>query len=193
MAAGLLLLTNLHADTDRPILWLWMIVAGLGIGPSFAVFALVVQNAVRPVEIGVATSSLTFFQQIGGTVGLTIAQTLFTARLLAEIPVQLARQGLPQEFISGFRPTAALDINGVGDLGQRILASVPAEARAALEPLIPAIVAGIHEAASLALGSTFWVGIVGALIGLVAVLFLRETPMRTTFEMAEPQAAAAEV
>jgi EmrB/QacA subfamily drug resistance transporter len=192
LAAGLFLLTNLDATTDRPVLWVWMVIAGLGIGPSFAVFTLVVQNSVPPREIGVATSSLTFFQQIGGTVGLTIAQTLFTARLLAEIPVQMARQGVPQEFITNFRPTAALDINGTGDLGQRILASVPAEARAAIEPLIPAIVAAIHEAASLALGSTFWIGIAGGLIAAVAVLFLRETPMRTTFEMAEPQAAAAE-
>jgi EmrB/QacA subfamily drug resistance transporter len=192
LAAGLFLLTNLHAATDRPVLWVWMVIAGLGIGPSFAVFTLVVQNSVPPNEIGVASSSLTFFQQIGGTVGLTIAQTLFTARLLAEIPLQMARQGVPQEFIGNFRPTAALDINGTGDLGQRILASVPDAQRALVEPLIPAIVAGIHEAASLALGSTFWVGIVGALIALAAVLFLREAPMRTTFEMDVPQAAAAE-
>jgi EmrB/QacA subfamily drug resistance transporter len=193
LAAGLFLLTHLDAATDRPVLWIWMVIAGLGIGPSFAVFTLVVQNSVPPNEIGVGSSSLTFFQQIGGTVGLTIAQTLFTARLLAEIPVQMARQGVPQEFISNFRPTAALDINGTGDLGQRILASVPGEARAAIEPLIPAIVAAIHEAASLALGSTFWIGIAGALIATVAVvLFLREAPMRTTFDMAEPQAATAE-
>jgi hypothetical protein len=135
---------------------------------------------------------LTFFQQIGGTVGLTIAQTVFTARLLAEIPLQLARQGVPQEFISGFHPTAALDISGTGDLGQRILASVPEAQRAFIQPFIQAIVAGIHEAASLALGSTFWIGIVGALIAAGAVLLLREEPMRTTFEMPEPQVAAAE-
>jgi len=53
------------------MLWLWMVVAGLGIGPSFAVFTLVVQNAVSRERVGVATASLTFFQQIGGTVGLT--------------------------------------------------------------------------------------------------------------------------
>ena len=48
LAVGLFLLTNLHADTDRPVLWLWMVLAGLGIGPSFAVFTLIVQNAVSP-------------------------------------------------------------------------------------------------------------------------------------------------
>ena len=70
LAFALFLMTNLRADTDRPILGLWMVIAGLGIGPSLAVFTLIVQNAVARERIGVATSSLTFFQQIGGTVGL---------------------------------------------------------------------------------------------------------------------------
>ena len=79
-----------------------MVLAGLGIGPSFAVFTLIVQNAVSPDRIGVATSSLTFFQQIGGTVGLTIAGTIFADRLTAEIPIQLAKAGVPQQVVAGF-------------------------------------------------------------------------------------------
>ena len=71
-----------------------MILAGIGIGPSFAVFTLIVQNAVSPDRIGTATASLTFFQQIGGTVGLTVAGTLFADRLTAEIPVQLTKAGV---------------------------------------------------------------------------------------------------
>ena len=38
---------------------------------------------------------------------------------------------------------------------------MPPEAKAVIEPLIPNIVQGIHEAFSLAIASTFWVGIVG--------------------------------
>ena len=45
-AVGLFLLTNIRPDTPMPLLWLWMAVTGLGVGPSFAVFTLVVQNAV---------------------------------------------------------------------------------------------------------------------------------------------------
>ncbi|HZC33476.1 MAG TPA: MDR family MFS transporter, partial [Candidatus Bathyarchaeia archaeon] len=97
LALSLFLLTNLRTTTDRPILWLWMVLAGLGIGPSFAVFTLIVQNAVSPDRIGVATSSLTFFQQIGGTVGLTIAGTLFADRIRTEIPAQLVAAGVPQQ------------------------------------------------------------------------------------------------
>ncbi|MGH2407874.1 MAG: MDR family MFS transporter [Candidatus Limnocylindrales bacterium] len=189
LAVGLLLATNLHADTDRPTLWLWMILAGIGIGPSFAVFTLIVQNSVSPDRIGTATSSLTFFQQIGGTVGLTIAGTLFADRLTTEIPVQLAGAGVPQQFIGQFGGGAgggALDLTGTGDLGARILATVPAEQQAFVQPLIPGIVHAIHEAFSLALASTFYGGIIGALVAAVFVLFLRETKMRTTFDFAAP-------
>ena len=186
LAGGLFLLTNLRADTDRPILWLWMVVAGLGIGPSFAVFTLIVQNAVSPEEVGVATASLTFFQQIGGTVGLTIAGTVFAGRMTTEVPAQLLSAGVPKPLVDQFAAGGgAIDLTGTGDLGQRILASVPASARDSVAPLIPSIVGAIHDAFSIALASTFWVGVVGALIGFAFLIFLPEAPMRVTFEQTE--------
>src|SRR5439155_3243722 len=102
LAGGLLLFTNLHADTERPAMWLWMLVAGLGIGPSFAVFTLVVQNSVPVDRIGVASGNLTFFQQIGGTIGLTMAGTVFAERLATEMPKQLAAAGVPEQFVGQF-------------------------------------------------------------------------------------------
>jgi EmrB/QacA subfamily drug resistance transporter len=183
---GLFLLTNLRTDTDRPMLWLWMALAGLGIGPSFAVFTLIVQNAVSRDRIGVATSSLTFFQQIGGTVGLTIAGTIFADRLTAEIPTQLVKAGVPPQLVAGFASGGggdALDITGTGDLGQRILAILPEAVKPIVEPMIPNIVKGFHDAFTIALASTFWVGIAGALIAAMFVLVLREEPMRQTFEV----------
>ncbi len=193
LALGLLLLTNLHADTDRPTLWLWMLIAGVGIGPSFAVFTLIVQNAVSAERIGTATSSLTFFQQIGGTVGLTIASTIFASRLASEIPIQLAKAGVPQPFVAQFSAgggAGTFSATATGDLGKQILAGVPEQFRPVVEPLIPNIVRGFHEAASIALASTFWVGIVGALIAAVLVLFLREVAMRETFHMEEQAATS---
>ncbi|HEY6058409.1 MAG TPA: MDR family MFS transporter [Candidatus Limnocylindrales bacterium] len=185
LAVGLFLLTSLRADTDRPVLWLWMAITGLGIGPSFAVFTLVVQNAVHYDRIGVATSSLTFFQQIGGTVGLTIAGTIFASRLATEVPAQLHAAGVPAQFVAQFGAGGGADIAGTGDLGQRILASVPPQAQAAVQPLIPAIVEGIHQAFSIAIASTFWIGIGGAIVAAACVAFLHEVRMRETFAMPE--------
>jgi EmrB/QacA subfamily drug resistance transporter len=181
LAVSLLLFTNLRADTDRPTMWLWMAMAGLGIGPSFAVFTLIVQNAVSPDRIGVATSSLTFFQQIGGTVGLTLAGTLLADKIATELPARLVGAGVPQEFLTGFSPSnpalAKLDPFGTGDLAGRLATVIPPEGQS----LIPAIVKAIHETFSIAIASTFWIGIVGAIVAALLVLLLHEVPMRTTF------------
>lgn len=190
LAVGLWMITNLRADTERPWLWLWMVVTGLGVGPSFAVFTLVVQNSVAPAAIGAATGSLTFFQQIGGTVGLTITSTLFVSRLTSEIPVQLRTNGVPDQVIAAFAGGGGADILGTGDLGQRILASLPPAARASIQPLIPPIVQAIHQAFSIAIAQSMWVGIAGALIAALTVLFLHEEPMRTTFEMTPAPASS---
>jgi EmrB/QacA subfamily drug resistance transporter len=184
LAVGLFLMSNLRADTDRPTLWLWMVITGLGIGPSFAVFTLIVQNAVKPMLIGVATSSLTFFQQIGGTIGLTISGTLLADKLASDLPPRLIAAGVPPQFLGQFgSATSGLDLTGTGDLGARILAIVPADLRPLVTPAIPGIVQAVHESFSIAIASTFWVSVIAALVAAVVILFLQEVPMRETFEM----------
>ena len=189
LAVALLLFTNLRADTDRPTMWLWMALAGLGVGPSFAVFTLIVQNAVSPDRIGVATSSLTFFQQIGGTVGLTLAGTVLADRFGTEYPAHIVANlpatGVPPTSLIGFAPTpeivAKLDLFGPGDLAARFASVLPPN----LHQAIPAFVQGRDEALSIAIASTFWIGIAGALIAAVLVLLIHEVPMRQTFEVAD--------
>jgi EmrB/QacA subfamily drug resistance transporter len=173
LAFGLLLMTNLRPDTPLPLLWLWMFVAGLGIGPSFAVFTLAVQNSVPVRDLGTGTSSLTLFQQLGGTIGLAITGTIFGSKLLEEVPKQLVAAGVPPEFSNSFTEGGATQFNqltSLGDLGAAILAQVPDEAKAFVQPLIPAMVEGIHTAFSIAVAATFVVGIVTALLAAVVVL-----------------------
>ncbi|HET8787005.1 MAG TPA: MDR family MFS transporter, partial [Candidatus Limnocylindrales bacterium] len=97
MAAGLWLLTNLRADTPVPLVWLWMFITGIGVGPSFAIFTLIVQNSVPVERLGAATSNLTFFQSVGGTIGLAITGTIFGTTLADEAPRQLMAAGVPPE------------------------------------------------------------------------------------------------
>src|SRR5437879_1801572 len=177
LGTGLFLLTNLRADTPLPVLWAWMFVTGLGVGPMFSIFTLVVQGAVAPQQIGTATSSLTLFQQLGGSVGLAIAGTVFGSRLVEELPKELS-SSVPPQVAAGFAGSgnAAIgQLTGVGDLGQAILAAAPVAARAQLEPFIPAIVGAIHRAFSIATASTFTFGIVAAAVVLVVVSLLRES------------------
>jgi len=188
MAVGLFLLTNLRADTPIPLLWLWMFIAGLGIGPTFAVFILVVQNSVPVQRLGAATSNLTFFQQVGGTVGLAITGTIFATTLAEEIPKQMVANQVPPEAMQGLasgglNPNA---LTGVGDLGALILASLPEQARAMVAPHIDAVVAAIHQAFSIATSSTFIIGIGAALLAAALVLLLQENPMRAADTAAQP-------
>jgi len=67
-----------------------------------------------------------------------------------------------------------------GDLGQSILAAVPAAQRPVVEPLIPTIVTSVYEAISLAIASIFWLGVAAGIVGVVAVLVIRELPLRTS-------------
>lgn len=194
LAIGLYLMTNLTAETPIETLWLWMAVTGLGIGPSFAVFTVVVQNSVAPRFVGIATASLTFFQQIGGTIGLTIAGTSLADAMARNLPERLLANGIPQAAVDQFQTAAQsssgqqLDLTGTGDLGARILASVPEAFRSLVEPLIPGMVTGIHEAFALSIASTFWISIGAALLAAVAVLFLRETSVAEMVEMARERA-----
>jgi EmrB/QacA subfamily drug resistance transporter len=173
MAFGLFMMTHLEPDTPIGILALWMFVTGLGIGPAFAIFTLVVQNNVPVKELGTGTSSVTLFQQLGGSVGLAVTGSVFGSVLLEEVPKQLEAAGVPPEFTGAFAGSDALNnLGGVGDLGAAILAQVPPEFQAVVEPLIPGIVSAIHTAFSIATAATFTVGIFTALAAAAIILFV---------------------
>ena len=181
LAVGLFLMTNLRAETSLPQIWLWMVVAGVGIGPTLAAFTIIVQNAVPFSQLGTATSTLTFFRQVGGTIGLALAGTLFGSALLTETPRQLARVGVPQAIVDRFAAAGSTtgELSVAQDLGTQILAKVPAPFRAQVEPLIPSIVSGIREAFSIAIANALWIGVGAAVLAfLVVVAMLPELPLR---------------
>ncbi len=197
MGFATLLMTQLTKDTPVPIVWLWMFIAGLGVGPTFSVFTIVIQNAVPFRQLGVATSNLTFFRQIGGTIALAFVGTIFGTTFQEQLTPSLVAQGVPQPVVDGFTQASsggALDFNqltGVGNLGAIILAQIPDQFRAAVEPFVPNIVEGIHAAFSLATAQTFWLGVVGSVAAAIAAVAIKEIPLRATNEMPVPAATSA--
>ena len=164
-----------------PVLWAWMFVTGLGVGPTFAVFPLVVQNSVAIRQLGTATSNLTFFQSVGGTVGLALTGTIFATTLGEQVPARIGAAGVPPEVGQALARGGGLDaLTGVGDRGAALLASVPTEARGVVEPFVPAIVGAIHEAFSIATANTFLLGIGATVVAAGLVLLLREAPARAS-------------
>jgi EmrB/QacA subfamily drug resistance transporter len=198
VAVGMLLMTNIRTDTPAPVLWVWQFVAGVGIGPTMAVFTIVIQNAVPWQKLGVATSNMTFFRQVGGTVGLALAGTIFGSAIRTQAPAQITNQlqaaGVPaaqiQQFSSqiSFSGAQFSQLTGVGDIGPTILQQVPAQFRSFVEPLIPSIVRGIHDAFSLAIGDTMWLAVAAAVAATIATLALHEVPLRSSVHSESPYA-----
>ncbi|MER5253522.1 MULTISPECIES: MFS transporter [unclassified Streptomyces] len=93
---GMWLLSRLEADTPRLHYSIWMAVLGAGVGLVMPVLILAVQNAVRPADLGTATSANNYFRQIGGSVGAAIFGTLFADRLADSLADRIpAGAGLP--------------------------------------------------------------------------------------------------
>ncbi|MFM2106605.1 MAG: hypothetical protein RL338_1637 [Chloroflexota bacterium] len=207
-AVGLVLMTQLRATTELPVLWAWMFATGLGLGPTLAVYTIIVQNAVPFSRLGVATSNLTFFRQVGGSVGLAVAGTVFATALETEMPAQLGpvlgevAASVPPEAQAQFGQLAGgladglaaggLDLNalaGVGvSFGEAFVGYVTGQAPADLQPVVGAIFGpfvarldlAFHEAFSLAIGQVFVLGVGAAAVALVAALAMKELPLRVS-------------
>lgn len=69
MAAMLFALSRITADTSTVVVMADMVLFGAGLGLCMQTLLLAMQNDADPADMGVTTSSATFFRQIGGTVG----------------------------------------------------------------------------------------------------------------------------
>jgi EmrB/QacA subfamily drug resistance transporter len=214
MTVGIALMTQLRADTPLPILWIWMFITGVGIGPTLSVFTIVVQNAVPFQKLGVATSNLTFFRQIGGSVGLAISGTMFGQALKDQLPTQLGpvfaqiKAAAPPAFQSQFDQLqssggAGLDLNNLTGVGQSfgtaivdsIVKAVPPDAAAGVKqlfaPFIGQLDAAFHQAFALGIGQTFLLAVGACVVAVLFALGMKDIPLRKTFGPETAPAAAA--
>jgi len=152
IAAGLGLLGFTGRDTPYWQLALAMGLLGLGLGTMLQNLVLAVQNQVSPRELGAATSSVSFFRTLGGTIGVSALGAVLAARVGHVVTDGLAKLGVPA---------------GAGSLARP--AELPAPVRAVVE-----------DAYGQATGAIFQYAAPLALVALVCVLFIREVPLRTT-------------
>jgi EmrB/QacA subfamily drug resistance transporter len=155
LVVGMYLLSRLSVGTAPWLASVYMLVVGVGIGLVMQVLVLVVQNDVRPSEIGVATSTATFFRSVGGSFGVAIFGTIFASRLSD----QLSR--LPHAVTA--RLGSGVHLN-------------PEQARH-----LPATVhADFLQAFAHALHGVFLFGMALAILPFVLSWLLKEVPLRTT-------------
>jgi hypothetical protein len=94
-----------------------------------------------------------------------------------DLPTQMVAAGVPQQAVALMQQAGSgFDLNqltGVGDLSATLQGLLPPEAQV----LIPNIVEGVHGAFSLATAQTFWLGVVGSVIAVVAAVAIKEIPL----------------
>jgi EmrB/QacA subfamily drug resistance transporter len=82
---GMFLLSRLEVETPPWVASVYMLVVGVGIGLVMQVIVLAVQNDARRRDVGVATSTATFFRSMGGSLGVAIFGAIFASRLADEL------------------------------------------------------------------------------------------------------------
>ncbi|WP_455133892.1 MDR family MFS transporter [Microbacterium aurum] len=82
LVAGSYLLSTIHYDTDFFLVSVYMFLLGAGVGMTMQNLVLVVQNTTRPEEIGVASSGVTFFRSLGGTIGVSVMGAALSAKVI---------------------------------------------------------------------------------------------------------------
>ena len=156
------LLSLLKVGTQPWLASVYMLVVGVGIGLVMQVLVLVVQNDVRPQDMGVATSTATFFRSVGGAFGVAIFGTIFATRLSAQL---------------AHFPAAV-----TARLGSGVHLN-PQQAK----HLPPTVHAEFLQAFAHALHGVFLWGVALAAIPFMLSWLLKEVPLRTT--LARPPGA----
>jgi EmrB/QacA subfamily drug resistance transporter len=78
---GLFLLSGIHLDTSHVVLLGYLLLLGLGLGLVNQVLIIAVQNSAPFQDLGVATSGVTMFRLIGGSLGTAVLGTIFAAHI----------------------------------------------------------------------------------------------------------------
>ena len=174
MFVAVLLFSTL--DVDSP-LWhaaLFMVLMGGGLGLSMQTLVISVQNALPPQDMGVATSSVSFFRSMGGTFGAAVALSVLFGSVVGNIQDRARSAGLPQAVIDRFGESSSLDDTS-------IIATLPAAVRRA-------VLEGFADSMSTA----FLTVAVLLVPAFVLSLFIREIPLRSTGGLAAAHADAGE-
>jgi MFS family permease len=165
--AGLVLMGTARAGTPYGLLALSMFLLGAGLGMTQQNLVLSVQNQVARSELGSASALVAFMRTLGGAVGVSAL-----GALLAHHVITYITDGL----------------KGIGvDAGATSSGAVPKVSS------LPEPVRGVVEGAyGHGVADVFLWSAPVVLLGLVAILFIKEVPLRTTNAAAPVEELAAD-
>jgi hypothetical protein len=154
--AGIGLLGTIDHTTALAVVGAYMALLGIGLGAVMQNLVVAVQNNTAQRDMGAVSAVVAFFRTLGGAVGVSALGAVLGHKVSDNVLAGLARLGVA--------PGAAGDSHAVPDLS-----SLPG-------PLREVFQAAFGDAT----GHIFAVAVPFAVLALVAVLFIREVPLRTS-------------
>jgi EmrB/QacA subfamily drug resistance transporter len=152
-----------------------LVVVGLGIGVTFPLYLTAVQTALPRQYLGVASSQIQFWRNLGGTVGSAVLGAVLANRLPGYVTARLSDAGVPPQALQNLPSTG----NANAILDPSLIAKLP-----------PAIVSAIRTALSDSLHDIYLFAAAILVLGLIATVFMKEVPIRANPGLAvEPPAA----
>jgi EmrB/QacA subfamily drug resistance transporter len=162
MIVGMWLLSQVVPGTAEWRVVADLVVVGLGIGTTFPLYLTAVQTALPRQYLGVASSQIQFWRNLGGTVGSAILGAVLANRLPDYLTTRVSSLHLPPGAGGGF-PTSG-GANAI--LDPALLAKLP-----------PAFVSAIRLALSDTLHDIYIFAGVILVLALVATVFMKEVPL----------------
>lgn len=157
---GAVALCTITADASPLLACVYLGVMGFGMGLSFEILVLIVQNEFPAAIVGTATSATNFFREIGTTLGASVAGAVFTSNLTRLLGERLAPLG------------------GTKALGVDANSLTPAIVHA-LPETVQQTVAGAYNDALVPL---FMLMVPLTIVAGILMLMLKETPLAETLE-----------
>ncbi len=161
MIVGMYLLSLITPSTQEWRVVAALIVVGLGIGTTFPLYLTAVQVALPRKYLGVASSQIQFWRNLGGTVGSSILGAVLANRLPGYLSARIADLHLPAQALQHLPSGGANSILQPGALAQ--LPSAVANA------IRLALADSLHDI-------YFFAGLI-LIVALVSTVFLKEVPL----------------
>ncbi|WP_345573140.1 MDR family MFS transporter [Nonomuraea rosea] len=155
MAVGMWLLSTMDVSTPAWLTGVYIAVLGLGMGFLMQTTMLIAQNSVEQRDLGVASSSSTFFRSIGGSFGVSLFGAVFNNQFLSELTARFGPEAAGKLAAGGAR----MDASALGQM--------PAQQRT-----------GLLESLATSLSGVFWWAILFAVVVPVLAVFVKEIPLR---------------
>lgn len=190
MAIAYGVLVTLQWDSPLWVLLLGQLLLGLGLGQVNQTLTIASQNAVEPKDMGVATSSATFFRQLGGTAGVAVVFSMLFARLPETLQTAFGRRDLRSDLEAAAQDPAVLADPGnarILDVLQHPeqIGTALNEDSSFLNTADPRLAAPFLDGFSNATSGPFWVALAVVGVALVIALFFRVPPLRQKSAMEE--------